>query len=222
MFAISLHKHATKKIDTCEDYKLRLLCTILTSPFAPYVVPACLWVLAWCLQELFSSFVAAPIGLDVIYFTLGARVFSLLIFGLRGLIGLTLGSFITVFFLPSAQYPDPAWFLLTYTAVQSIFIYAIIKLFQRIYFDKQSLRGLSMKALFGIVACSSVSVPMIHAVLFRTIKPNPILYDFTTSAYLMQSASRIVGGMLFLLLLMLIGRVLLSRYDHTISGNPGK
>ena len=173
----------------------------------------CLWIIAWQLQAVTSAFVTSPLGLDVIYFTLGARAFSIMIFGFRGVIGLILGSLITNCFVGSAQYPDPLWFLTSYALANTLTVYALIEIVEHYFCDSPDDYGFSMRQMLGIMFVSGIVVSTIHEIFFRLIRPTPVPYDFSPDSFLIQIASRVVGGMLFIMFAILAGKLLFSKID---------
>lgn len=204
-----------------ENQEPQLLVTpvykVLSHPLAPYVIPVLLWLLAWKLQALTSTFVTAPLGLDVIYFTLGARVFSILVFGLPGAIGLVFGSFIAFLLFESPQYPDPIWFLISYSVINTLSVYLIVKFFDNDQTPTNEIRGICIRRMLGIMLISGLVVSTIHEVFFRFVRLTPVSYDFGWDAFFMQTASRVIGGMLFVLLTLALGKLILSRNDQNNS-----
>ena len=186
---------------------------LFTHSLGPYSISVCLWIAAWCLQSFFSKLVTTPLGLDVFYFTLGARVFSILIFRFEGVIGLMIGSLMTNLFIGSAQYPDPLWFLFAYATTNTLVVYLIITIAERFAFDPIRLYGLSTSVILGIMTTSGLAVSAVHEIFFRFLKPMPVTYDFNVASMFIQTSSRIIGGMLFVFTLMLMLKLMLNRAD---------
>ena len=213
MATVVEHLLAIGHSDPLTGYHPTRLSRLLASPIASYAIPMCLWIIAWQLQAVTSAFVTSPLGLDVIYFTLGARAFSIMIFGFRGVIGLILGSLITNCFVGSAQYPDPLWFLTSYALANTLTVYALIEIVEHYFCDSPDDYGFSMRQMLGIMFVSGIVVSTIHEIFFRLIRPTPVPYDFSPDSFLIQIASRVVGGMLFIMFAILAGKLLFSKID---------
>jgi hypothetical protein len=195
------------------DYVQTPLSRLLANPISPFGIPVLLWITAWYLQSHTSQLVAAPLGLDVIYFTLGARVFSILIFGFRGVVGTLLGALVTFTHVGSPQYQDPVWFLLTYSLINTLCVYAVI-LSTEHYLAKRSYSlAPSLRSVLVIMVVSSVTVTLIHEMLFRVVAPTPVVYGFSLDSVALQVVSRVVGGMLFTLFIVLLAKLFLSEGD---------
>lgn len=187
-----------------------LIFRVLTHPLAPYVLPVFLWVVAWESQRLVSSLSLPPALMDAVYFTAGARIFSILIFGFRGVIGLVAGSAITHLYFTSDQYNLPQLDLLLYATVQTLVYFGIIKLYLKAISVDDDLTGFKISHVFWLVLLTAFIGTGLRHLFFDNFFQSTAPLSFVFWKGILEFVGRVVGSMLFLSVILCLGNVLVT------------
>lgn len=176
---------------------------LINSKISPFLVPPLLWIGAWEFQLDLNPFVKMPSGHTAVMLTTGVRVFAGLVFGIKGLLGLTAGSILWMYAFPDKQYNQEFEQLATLSVIFAIIVYFSIEIVRRFRKLDDIFNNVKIVDVFCMLAFTSFLCSLAKFILIP--RPNTVseFELFTLGVF-----SRFVGGSLSFFLLMLFFELL--------------
>ena len=190
---------------------------MLNDSMTPSVLGVILWVLAWWLQmgHFRPVFNFAP-GVELPFFPAGVRTLAVFAFGLRGAIGIFIGSLITYFlYFPELSGTSPLG-TIGCAAASAFSSYVAVRLVCIFKHIPNSLAGLTLANIGWIVATQSLLSATLHQILYRSVNISSNYETELVTTTLFNWAAMVIGdalGSMAVIFAVLIGYQIYTRYQ---------
>jgi hypothetical protein len=178
--------------------------TSSTLPFGMEIgIAAIAWCLAWVIQLNLPALDYLP-GIAIIFFPAGVRTLAVLVFGLRGAIGIFIASFMThLWFSDTPKSLDyPMLEGLVIAAISAFSAYFMMRLVIQRYAINSQLAQLQYKHILLIVVSQGLLSATLHQIIYRLSTESPIYTSLTLHEMVLAWASMAIGDIVGAMLLL--------------------
>ena len=179
----------------------RLVESFINDRLTPYLVCPIAWILTWWMQS-FMTLTVVNTGINLVFFPAGVRALSVFVFGLRGAIGVFIGTSVTSMHYFSNENSISIVSMMLISLVSSFTSYFVMKLVCKYRGISDALCELRFSDILLIVCTQGVISPLLHLLIYDFAGLNghieePLSTEIQEFFYM--SAGDIVGSMIFML-----------------------